>query len=36
VLLGRPVDVVERDVVEASRNSIRRRAILRDAEPLYG
>ena len=35
-LLGRPVDLVERDAIEASRNYIRRRAILRDAETIYG
>jgi hypothetical protein len=35
-LLGRPVDLVEREAVEASRNFIRRRAILREAETVYG
>jgi len=35
-LLGRPVDLVEREAVEASRNSIRRRTILSSAAPLYG
>ena len=35
-LLGRPVDLVEREAVEASRNFIRRRSILREAEPVYG
>jgi len=35
-LLGRPVDLVERKAVEASRNYIRRRAILRQAEIVYG
>jgi len=35
-LLGRPVDLVERDAIEASRNYIRRRAILRDAETVCG
>src|SRR5262245_17708108 len=35
-LLGRPVDLVEREVIEGSRNFIRRRAILRDAETIYG
>jgi predicted nucleotidyltransferase len=35
-LLGRPVDLVEREAVEASRNYIRRRAILRDARTVYG
>jgi predicted nucleotidyltransferase len=35
-LLGRPVDLVERKAMEASRNYIRRRAILRHAETVYG
>jgi predicted nucleotidyltransferase len=35
-LLGRPVDLVERDTVEASRNYIRRRQILASAESVYG
>jgi len=35
-LLSRPVDLVEREAVEASRNSIRRRTILISAAPLYG
>ena len=35
-LLGRPVDLVERQAVEASRNHIRRRQILAGAEPVYG
>jgi predicted nucleotidyltransferase len=35
-LLGRPVDLVERDTIEASRNYIRRRRILAEAEPVYG
>jgi predicted nucleotidyltransferase len=35
-LLGRPVDLVERETVEASRNFIRRRAILKQAEIVYG
>jgi uncharacterized protein len=35
-LLGRPVDLVEREVIEGSRNFIRRRAILREAETVYG
>lgn len=34
--LGRPVDLVERETVEASRNFIRRRAILKEAETVYG
>jgi uncharacterized protein len=35
-LLGRPVDLIEREAVEASRNFIRRRRILREAEAVYG
>ena len=35
-LLGHPVDLVEREAVEASRNFIRRRAILKEAETVYG
>jgi uncharacterized protein len=35
-LLGRPVDLVEREAVEASRSFIRRRAILKEAETVYG
>jgi uncharacterized protein len=35
-LLGRPVDLVEREAVEASPNFIRRRAILKEAETVYG
>jgi predicted nucleotidyltransferase len=35
-LLGRPVDLVEREAVEASRNFIRRRRILSEAEAVYG
>lgn len=35
-LLGRPVDLVEREAVEASRNFIRRQAILKDAKTIYG
>jgi predicted nucleotidyltransferase len=34
-LLGRRVDLVERETVEASRNSIRRRRILADAATVY-
>jgi hypothetical protein len=34
--LGRPVDLVEREAVEVSRNFIRRRAILEQAETVYG
>jgi prevent-host-death family protein len=35
-LFGRPVDLVEREAVEASRNYIRRRRILSEAQPVYG
>ena len=35
-VLGRPVDLVERKAVEASRNFIRRRRILEEAEAVYG
>jgi predicted nucleotidyltransferase len=35
-LLGRPVDLVDREAIERSRNYIRRRAILSGAEPVYG
>jgi uncharacterized protein len=34
-LLGRRVDLVERQAVEQSRNYIRRRVILADAEAVY-
>jgi predicted nucleotidyltransferase len=35
-LLGRPVDLTERAAIEASRNTIRRRRILGEAEAVYG
>jgi uncharacterized protein len=35
-LLGRPVDLVDREAIERSRNFIRRRAILKEAETVYG
>ena len=35
-LLGRRVDLVDREAVEASRNYIRRRRILAEAEAIYG
>jgi hypothetical protein len=35
-LLNRPVDLVEREAVAESRNSLRRRVILEEAEPVYG
>jgi predicted nucleotidyltransferase len=35
-LLGLPVELVEREAVEASRNFIRRRRILAEAEAVYG
>ena len=34
-LVGRPVDLVERNAVEHSRNYIRRRQILSQLEPIY-
>ena len=34
-LLERPVDLVDRKAIEASRNTIRRRRILAGAEPIY-
>ena len=33
--LGRPVDLVDRDAVEKSRNYLRRRRILQEAEPIF-
>ena len=35
VPFGRPVDLVKREAVEASRNPIRRRSFLAEARPLY-
>lgn len=35
VIIGRPVDLVERQPVEQSRNWIRRRSILESARPIY-
>ncbi len=35
-LLARPVDLVERQALEESRNHLRRRRILAEAEPLFG
>ena len=35
-LLARPVDLVEREAIETSRNFIRRRTILNEAETVYG
>ena len=35
-LLGRSVDLLEREALEASRNFIRRRAILSETEAVYG
>jgi uncharacterized protein len=35
-LFGRDVDLVEREAVEASRNFIRRKSILQQAQPIYG
>ncbi|HEV7457314.1 MAG TPA: nucleotidyltransferase domain-containing protein [Roseococcus sp.] len=34
-LFHRPVDLLEREAIEASRNPIRRRRILAEARPLY-
>lgn len=34
--LGRPVDIIDRAAIESSRNYIRRRHILGEAEPVYG
>ena len=33
--VGRPVDLVERRTVEQSRNYLRRRRILQEAEPIF-
>lgn len=35
-LFGRSVDLVEREAIEASRNFIRRQAILSEARTVYG
>lgn len=35
-LFGRRVDLIERKAIEASRNFIRRRRILEEAEAVYG
>jgi predicted nucleotidyltransferase len=35
-LLGRPVDLTGREAIETSRNYIRRRRILAEAEAVYG
>lgn len=35
-LLQRPVDLVDREAIERSRNFIRRRRILSEAQPVYG
>lgn len=35
-LLGRSVDLLEREAIQASRNYIRRRRILAESEPVYG
>jgi hypothetical protein len=35
-LLGRSVDLLEREAVEESRNFLRRRSILSEAEAVYG
>jgi uncharacterized protein len=36
LILGRPVDLVSRRAIEASRNYLRRQAILESAEVVYG
>ena len=35
-LLGRPVDLLTRETVETSRNYLRRRNILAEAQPVFG
>lgn len=35
-LLGRPIDLVEREAIESSRNFLRRRNILKEAQSVYG
>ena len=35
-LLARPIDLVERRAIEASRNYLSRREILAGAQPIYG
>ncbi len=35
-LLGRPVDLLDRETIERSRNHFRKRAILAGAQPIYG
>lgn len=35
-LLGRPVDLVDREAIEQCRNYIRRNRILSEAQPVYG
>ena len=34
-ILGRPVDLLDRKALETSRNYVRRRIILAEAEPVY-
>jgi len=34
-VLGRPVDLIDRNAVEQSRNYLRRRRILQEAEPIF-
>ncbi len=36
LLFNRPVDLVSREAIETSRNYIRRKSILKQAEPIYG
>ena len=35
-LFGRPVDLLTRETIESSRNYIRRRNILAEAQPVFG
>ena len=35
-LLGRSVELIDRQAVEVSRNYVRRRRVLNEAEPVYG
>jgi predicted nucleotidyltransferase len=35
-LFNRPVDLVSQEAIETSRNYIRRKSILKQAEPIYG
>ncbi len=35
-LFGRPVDLLTREMIEMSRNYLRRRSILAEAQPVFG